>query len=61
MQVCEVCLLCHTFNAQSRRRTNATGIYILPQLVSAIFLYVDRLPKRCTVMYFLYFLTRTIA
>ena len=27
MQVCEVCLLCHTFNAQSRRRTNATGIY----------------------------------
>ena len=34
---------------------------ILPQLVSAIFFYVDRLPKRCTVMYFLYFLTRTIA
>ena len=27
MQVCEVCLLGHTFNAQSRRRTNATGIY----------------------------------
>ena len=70
MQVCEVCLLCHTFNAQSPERGGVLRVVgglmprafiILPQLVSAIFFYVDRLPKRCTVMYFLYFLTRTIA
>ena len=61
MQVCEVCLLCHTLMHRVLGGLMPRAFIILPQLVSAIFFYVDRLPKRCTVMYFLYFLTRTIA